>query len=281
MKNLLQFLTRYSNFLIFLILEVVAFILITTTNHYQQSATWSAANKIVASIQHLATNITDYFSLREENVRLAEENAYLKTQMMLMNNASESVVERDSQYIYSHLDWEYIPAKVIGLTTHKQHNYLTINKGSYDGIVEDMGVVNQDGVVGIVSAVSERYALVVPLIHTEMNLSCRIQTNNYIGRTHWLGTNSTQLQLEDISRHVTVNEGDTIITSGLTPVFPSGILVGVVEQTNLTNSDNYHHITLQIAADYRKLSYVQVIHNRATHNIEYQTNQSLWSGLEK
>ena len=71
MKNLLQFLTRYSNFLIFLILEVVAFILITTTNHYQQSATWSAANKIVASIQHLATNITDYFSLREENVRLA------------------------------------------------------------------------------------------------------------------------------------------------------------------------------------------------------------------
>ena len=157
MKNLLQFLTRYSNFLIFLILEVVAFILITTTNHYQQSATWSAANKIVASIQHLATNITDYFSLREENVRLAEENAYLKTQMMLMNNASESVVERDSQYIYSHLDWEYIPAKVIGLTTHKQHNYLTINKGSYDGIAEDMGVVNQDGVVGIVSAVSERY----------------------------------------------------------------------------------------------------------------------------
>ena len=174
MKNLLQFLTRYSNFLIFLILEVVAFILITTTNHYQQSATWSAANKIVASIQHLATNITDYFSLREENVRLAEENAYLKTQMMLMNNASESVVERDSQYIYSHLDWEYIPAKVIGLTTHKQHNYLTINKGSYDGIVEDMGVVNQDGVVGIVSAVSERYALVVPLIHTEMNLGTHL-----------------------------------------------------------------------------------------------------------
>ena len=281
MKNLLQFLTRYSNFLIFLILEVVAFILITTTNHYQQSATWSAANKIVASIQYLTTNITDYFSLREENVRLAEENAYLKTQMMLMNNTSESVIERDSQYIYSHLDWEYIPAKVIGLTTHKQHNYLTINKGSYDGITEDMGVVNQDGVVGIVSAVSERYALVVPLIHTEMNLSCRIQTNNYIGRTHWLGLNSSQLQLEDISRHVTVNKGDTIITSGLTPVFPSGILVGVVEQTNLTNSDNYHHITLQIAADYRKLSYVQVIHNRATHNIEYNTNQSLWSGLEK
>ena len=71
-----------------MILEVVAFILITTTNHYQQSATWSAANKIVASIQYLTTNITDYFSLREENVRLAEENAYLKTQMMLMNNAS-------------------------------------------------------------------------------------------------------------------------------------------------------------------------------------------------
>ena len=106
------------------------------------------------------------------------------------------------------------------------------------------------------------------------------EVGNNVLRVEKLNYNVEGVQLlKDFS--LTVNKGDTIITSGLTPVFPSGILVGVVEQTNLTNSDNYHHITLQIAADYRKLSYVQVIHNRATHNIEYQTNQSLWSGLEK
>ena len=281
MKNLLQFLTRYSNFLIFLILEVVAFILITTTNHYQQSATWSAANRFVASIHQTTTSISDYFALRQENERLAQENAALKSQLMLVENTEEHVIERDSQYIYSHLDWEYIPAKVIGVTTHKQHNYLTINKGRRDSIEVDMGVVCQEGVVGIVSAVGERYALVVPLIHTEMNVSCRIQTNNYIGRTHWLGRNHQELQLEDISRHIVVNEGDTIVTSGLTPVFPYGILVGTVSHTDLTDHDNYHHITLQIATDYRKISYVQVIHNRALHNIDNTENNTQWSGLKK
>ena len=275
MKNLLQFLIRYSNFLIFLILEVVAFILITTTNHYQRSATWSSANKVVAFVHQTTNNLVGYFSLRKENLRLAEENAQLKTQLMAIENANEYALERDSLYIYSHLDWEYIPAKVINITTHKQHNYLTINKGARDGIAKDMGVVNQDGVVGIVSAVGEIFSLVVPLIHTEMNVSCRIQTNNYIGRTLWKGNNYRQLQLEDISRHVEVNNGDTIITSGLTPVFPYGILVGVVEQTNLTSGDNYHHITLDIATDYRKINYVQVIHNRATHSIDNIENESL------
>ena len=281
MKNLLQFLTRYSNFLIFLILEVVAFILITTTNHYQQSATWSAANRFVASIHQTTTSISDYFALRQENERLAQENAALKSQLMLVDNMAEYAIERDSQYIYSHLDWDYIPAKVIGITTHKQHNYLTINKGRRDSIEVDMGVVCQEGVVGIVSAVGERYALVVPLIHTEMNVSCRIQTNNYIGRTHWLGRNHQELQLEDISRHIVVNEGDTIVTSGLTPVFPYGILVGTVSHTDLTDHDNYHHITLQIATDYRKINYVQVIHNRAIHSIDNTENNTLWSGLKK
>ena len=281
MKNLLQFLTRYSNFLIFLILEVVAFILITTTNHYQQSATWSAANRFVASIHQTTTSISDYFALRQENERLAQENAALKSQLMLVDNMAEYAIERDSQYIYSHLDWEYIPAKVIGITTHKQHNYLTINKGRRDSIEVDMGVVCQEGVVGIVSAVGERYALVVPLIHAEMNVSCRIQTNNYIGRTHWLGRNHQELQLEDISRHIIVNEGDTIVTSGLTPVFPYGILVGTVSHTDLTDHDNYHHITLQIATDYRKINYVQVIHNRAIHSIDNTENNTLWSGSEK
>ena len=279
MKNLLQFLTRYSNFLIFFILEVVAFILITTTNHYQQSATWSAANQFVASIQQTTTSISDYFALKQENERLAQENAALKSQLMLVENAAESIIERDSQYIYSHLDWEYIPAKVIGVTTHKQHNYLTINKGRRDSIEVDMGVVCHEGVVGIVSAVGERYALVVPLIHTEMNVSCRIQTNDYIGRTHWLGKDYRELQLEDISRHITVNEGDTIITSGLTPVFPSGMLVGTIRQATLTEHDNYHHITLQIATDYKKINYVQVIYNKATHsNTE---NNTLWSGSKE
>ena len=261
MRNLLQFLTRYSNFLIFLILEVVAFILIVTNNHYQQSAISSSANRIVANTYNIQSSIGEYFQLHKVNQVLAEENAYLKNLLLEQANKLEYIIEQDSQYIYSHLDWKYIPAKVIGVTTHKYHNYLTINKGIRDSINVDMGVVCQDGVVGIVSAVNEKYALVVPIIHTEMNLSCRLKKNGYIGRTQWLGQNYRYAMLKDISRHIIVEKGDTIVTSGLTSIFPEGIVVGVVKDTHLNEGDNYHQTTIQLATDYNAIKYVQVIQN--------------------
>ena len=262
MRNLLDFLLRYSNFLIFLILEVVAFILIGTTHEYQNSTFWSSANRIVAGSNNIKTSITEYLSLREDNMELAAENAMLKTQLMATLNNAEAVIERDSQYVYSHLDWEYLPAKVIDISTHKQHNYLTINKGSRDGVEKDMGVVCAKGIVGIVSSVSEKYSLVVPLIHSEISISCRLKDNGQIGGTQWDGKDYRYVNLTHISRHITVFQGDTVVTSGLTPVFPENILVGTVYRTKLKAKDNYHTTLLELCTNYRSLKYVQVLHNK-------------------
>ena len=264
MRNLIQFLVRYSNFLIFLILEVVAFILIGTCNDYQQSAIWSSANRIAAGTNNIKTSIVDYFSLRADNAELAEENARLKAELMLLTNNVEILSERDSQYVYSHLDWDYMPAKVIGLTTNKQHNYLTINKGKRDSIEVDMGVISADGVVGVVSAVGEKYALVVPIIHTKISISSRLKSNGQIGGTSWDGRNYRFVDLIEIARHVSVNKGDTIVTSGLTDVFPEGLMVGVVSETELGAGDNYHQTVVELSTDYKSLKYVQVLRNNNT-----------------
>ena len=264
MRNLIQFLVRYSNFLIFLILEVVAFILIGTCNDYQQSAIWSSANRIAAGTNNIKTSIVDYFSLRADNAELAEENARLKAELMLLTNNVEILSERDSQYVYSHLDWDYMPAKVIRLTTNKQHNYLTINKGKRDSIEVDMGVISADGVVGVVSAVGEKYALVVPIIHTKISISSRLKSNGQIGGTSWDGRNYRFVDLIEIARHVSVNKGDTIVTSGLTDVFPEGLMVGVVSETELGAGDNYHQTVVELSTDYKALKYVQVLRNNNT-----------------
>ena len=264
MRNLIQFLVRYSNFLIFLILEVVAFILIGTCNDYQQSAIWSSANRIAAGTNNIKTSIVDYFSLRADNAELAEENARMKAELMLLTNNVETLSERDSQYVYSHLDWDYMPAKVIGLTTNKQHNYLTINKGKRDSIEVDMGVISADGVVGVVSAVGEKYALVVPIIHTKISISSRLKSNGQIGGTSWDGRNYRFVDLIEIARHVSVNKGDTIVTSGLTDVFPEGLMVGVVSETELGAGDNYHQTVVELSTDYKALKYVQVLRNNNT-----------------
>ena len=262
MRNLLQFLTRYSNFLIFLILEVVAFILICTSNEYQRSAVWSSANRVVAGVEGMKTNIVGYFRLRTENEVLVAENARLKEELMLLGNQVEEQTERDSNYLYSHLDWEYIPAKVVGITTNKQHNYLTINKGLRDSIEVDMGVVGADGVVGIVSAVGEKYSLVVPIIHTKISISSRLKSNNQIGGTSWDGRDYRFVNLTEMARHVVVNKGDTVVTSGLTEVFPEGLIVGEVCETTLGQGDNYHQTKVKLSTDYKAIKYVQVLCNK-------------------
>ena len=262
MRNLLQFLIRYSNFLIFVVLEVVAFILIMNNNHYQQSAVVSSANRFVASIHNIQSNIGDYFQLKKDNQLLEQENAYLKQQLMQQTNLLEQVVERDSQYIYSQLNWEYIPAKVVHITTHKKHNYLTINKGLRDSIEVDMGVVGADGVVGIVSAVGEKYSLVVPIIHTKISISSRLKSNNQIGGTSWDGRDYRFVNLTEMARHVVVNKGDTVVTSGLTEVFPEGLIVGEVCETTLGQGDNYHQTKVKLSTDYKAIKYVQVLCNK-------------------
>ena len=262
MRNLIQILLRYSNFLIFLILEVVAFILICTNNEYQRSAVWSGSNRIVASSNNVKTNIAEYFRLRTENELLANENARLKSELMLLSNQIEARLETDSQYIYSHLDWDYIPAKVIAISTNKHHNYLTINKGLRDGLEVDMGVIGVDGVVGIVSAVGEKHSLVVPIIHTNISISSQLKSNGQIGGTMWDGRDYRYVQLTEMSRHISIFQGDTVVTSGLTSVFPQGIIVGEVEETHLKEGDNYHQTKVKLGTDYKALKYVQVLRNK-------------------
>lgn len=245
-------------------LEVVAFILIGTCNDYQQSAMWSSANRIVAGTNNIKTSIVDYFSLRADNAELAEENARLKAELVMLKNNMESVAERDSQYVYSHLDWDFVPAKVIGLTINKQHNYLIINKGKRDSIKVDMGVIGADGVVGVVSAVGEKYALVVPIIHTKISISSRLKSSGQIGGTSWDGRNYRFVDLIEIARHVSVNQGDTVVTSGLTDVFPEGLMIGVVSETELGAGDNYHQTVVELSTDYKALKYVQVLRNNNT-----------------
>ena len=243
-------------------MEVVAFILICTCNEYQQSAAWSGANRMVAGINNIKTNVAEYFGLRAINTELAEENARLKAELILLANNVEVATERDSGYVYSHLDWEYIPAKVIGTSINKQHNYLTINKGLRDSIKVDMGVIGANGVVGIVSAVGEKYALVVPVIHTKISISSRLKSNGQIGGTSWDGRNYQYVNLTEIARHIEVNQGDTVVTSGLTKIFPEGLMVGEVYKTKLRDGDNYHKTQVKLSTDYKSIKYVQVLSNK-------------------
>jgi len=266
MRNLWQFIVNNIHLLLFLLLEVVAFLLITNYQPYPKSTILTSASRTIAGVNQTGDNIASYFRLRHDNEELNAEIARLQLQVQVMQNELEYQVERkplpDSlRYHYAHLGYTIIPAKIIDLTTHQEHNYLTLNKGQRDGIEEGMGVIANGGVVGIISNVSENFALVVPLIHTAINISARIQKNGQIGFTHWEGHDIDHVNLLEIGRHIPVEKGDTVLTSGLTSTFPEGLMIGVMDKVRLREGDNYYRIRVHLATDYRHIRYVQVLNN--------------------
>ena len=268
MRNLWQFLVKYSNLLLFILLEVVALFFVFSRNGLPRSAWLSSANTVSGTVYQAWDNVTSYFFLRHENERLVAENVELRNYVTRLENQLEGQFEAGlsdtvGAYIYAEKHLHYIPAKVISLSTSSQRNYITLNKGARDGVQEDMGVVDRDGVVGIVRAVSDRFSVVIPVINNAFSVSCRFLSNDKIGPLLWDGIDYRYAQLEDIARHVEVHEGDTLITSGLSDAFPEGIRVGVVETAELGESDAYYHIRVRLAADFHRLGYVQIIQNTA------------------
>ena len=260
MQNLLKILLRYSNFLVFIILEVAAFLLFSYNNAYPRSSILSTANNIVAWQNAQITEIKSYFRLRSVNEELAAENAMLRDQIYSMNSA------KDGDEVC------FTPAKVVQMTTDQLHNYLTINRGSKDGIRRGQGIRNADGVVGIVRTVGRNYSVVLPIINTHTNLSCRFTKNDYIGTLQWDGKDCRFAQLADVAAHMVVNPGDTIVTSGLSPVFPEGIPVGIVENSVLKEGESYYRIRVRLHTNFKRLKYVEVVQNAHQAELEELEN---------
>lgn len=261
MHNLLRLIQKYGNFLLMIVMEVAAFLWLFSEQKLQQSTFLSASNTAIASFNLLLTNTDEYFHLREENASLAAENARLSERLHRMESMLEDSVENDSAYVYAHLEWQYMPARVVDVATHSQHNYLVLNKGLRDGVKEGEGVLSHAGVVGIVSAVNSHFAQVIPVIHPKMRLSCRIRRNGQMGFLVWTGPSPRYANLTDIGRHIAVEEGDTIETNGLTGLFPEGIPIGIVDQIELPEGDTYYNLRVLLSTDFNSLRYVQIVHN--------------------
>ena len=260
MQTLLKILLRYSNFLVFIALEVAAFMLLSWNNAYPRSSIFSTANDVVAWQHEQISETKAYLNLRSQNEQLAAENAALRNRISTMDSAQTGEII------------SYVPAKVVQMTTDELHNYLTINRGSKDGIRRGQGIRNEDGAVGIVRTVGRNYSVVLPLINTHTNLSCRFAKNDYIGTLQWDGKDCRFAQLADVAAHMVVNQGDTIVTSGLSPVFPEGIPVGIVENSVLKEGDSYYTIRVRLYTNFKRLKYVEVVQNAAQQELEELNN---------
>lgn len=260
MRSLLRFIVRFHFVLIFLLIESFSLFLLVQYNHYQRSTVINSSNKISGKIYDKFSLVSDYFSLRKANLELANQNKELlnRSKVAYKSTQIELVEIYDSLYIQQ---YEYRIAKVINNSINKQRNFLTLDKGSRQGIEAEMAVLGPNGVVGIVQNVSEQFSSVISVLNGNLRISGMLKDNNYYGSIQWDGKNYRYVQFKEIPNHVEVTIGDTVITSGFSAMFPQGILIGTVAEVDEKVSGNFHSITVLLAEDFKNLSYVYVIDN--------------------
>jgi rod shape-determining protein MreC len=157
--------------------------------------------------------------------------------------------------------YTYITARVINNSVNRRNNYLTLDKGSLQGIEKDMGVISSSGVVGIVKDVSKHYCTVMSVLHKNTRISARFNHNNYFGSPVWDGNDSREATLLDIAKHVKFSVGDTLVTTVFSSIFPEGVMVGVVKESNIKKGDNFYKITVNLSANFLNLSHVYIVNN--------------------
>ena len=259
MKEIIKLILKYHFTIIFILLEIVSFSLIIRHNEYQRAIFSESASTLFGNISSTITSIKDYFRLKEMNESLANENILLKNRLeeyeLLRDTIIHGTVVQDSIPVY-----EYIGAKQVNATYNRTKNYITLNQGRKNGLQKEMAVCTPEGIVGLIQDLSDHFAVVIPLINVDSRISAKIKKNNYYGSLQWDGNDYAYSYLNDIPYHVEVNAGDTIVTSGLSKIFPEGIVVGYVESVDKETA-NFLKIKVKLAVDFKRINHVYVILN--------------------
>ena len=270
MRNLLNFLFRYNHCIVFVLLQGMSFLLLFSFNNYQHSRFFTSANAFVGKIYEATRAVTGYFDLHRQNDVLMERNIWLEQQLLLADKRLKEMEEANTTSWPAETTttmFQSYKAGVIKNSLNRADNYITLNQGSLAGIKPDMGVIGPNGVVGIVYKTSPHYSLVISLLSSKSNLSCKIAGNEYFGFLQWEGGDSRYAYLKDLPRHAEFAIGDTIVTSGFSTVFPQGMMVGVIEEANDTNDGLSFLLKIKLATDFGKLRNVHVL---AREGIEEQ-----------
>ena len=263
MRNLLNFFLKYNYWFLFIFLEVISFALLFRFNHYQGSTFFTTSNRMVGLVYEAANQVTGYFHLKDINDDLVQKNVELELQVdrlrekLMELTVDSSALEKLKKDVLQ--EYDLYQAKVISNSLTRMDNYITINKGEKDGIRSEMGVIDGNGVVGIVYITSPNYSVVIPVLNSKCNISCKIKQSEYFGFLKWDGGSSQYATVKDMPRHSLFSLGDTIVTSGHSAVFPGGIPVGTVEDITDSHDGLSYLIKVKLFADFGRLNDVRVI----------------------
>lgn len=270
MRNFIFFIRRFFNLILFLSLEIVCIILIERTNTLQGNDIVSSANTVSGLVYKKQNDVVYYFGLRKMNDSLLNENAVLRKKIDQLHSADtlkDSLVQRKiasadtAVHMVKYADYIYRTARVINNSVNASDNYITLNRGSKDGISKNMAVISGTGVVGRIEHVSPHFSSVLSILSAKLKVSAKLKdgTNGFV---IWDEKSPDILTMTDVPKHITVKKGDSVFTNNFSLYFPPDVLVGIVTKTEIEQKKGIKLIYLQSSTNFHNLQYVYVIDNK-------------------
>ena len=264
MNSIFQFLYKHLHWLVFVVLEIVCFVLLFSFNGFQGSIYLSTANAVSARLMVGKSRVASYFALDQTNEALAVQNAMLQQRVteleqMLGQFRLDSLSEAEAIDKVRRMGFRISPVRIVDNSINKTDNFITIDKGSADGLVPDMGVIDCAGTLGVVYKCSQHYSLVMPLLNSKSSLSCKVLGGDSFGFLKWEGGDARYAMLYDLPRYAEVQIGNTIVTSGHSVSFPEGIMVGRVAEMFPSSDGLYVTLKVLLSAGFDQLGHAFVV----------------------
>ena len=272
MRGLIDFFVRHSGWAVFLLFATLSCVMLFRGNPYQQHVYMTSAGAVASAVYRTSNSVTGYFHLRGINEDLQQRTAQLEMELIDLRRQLRAAGEKiygDSVPVDSALrQYRFIMAHVINNSIARSNNFITSDRGESDGVRPEMGVVDQNGVVGIVNVTGPHTARLISVLNSDLRLSCKVKGSDAFGSLVWDGKSPRRALLEEMPRHVEFALGDTVITSGYSVVFPEGIPVGRVVGHKRDDDDNFYSLSVELFTDFATLSTVRVIENFSKDEIE-------------
>ncbi len=266
MHYVFLFIRKYSNFLFFLLLQIISLSFLFRYNKYHEAAFMNVAGEFTGSINQRFSKVESYFRLKEINEQLASEN--LRLNKMLKENyesagGSEKMVsdtiQTDSLREIKKYVW--MGAKVVGGTVNTQVNFLTIHRGALQGVRPNMGVMGPQGIVGQILNVSDNYATVWTLLNRQFKVIVKLKNGGERGKLEWDGVSPDYVTLKDIPKSAKVKKGDSVVTSPASMFSRANLMVGTIDEIVDDKSSNFYSLRVKPSTNFYSIEYVYVIEN--------------------
>jgi len=257
-RRLIDIIIQFKEYLILIILSIVSFALLSSNDNIQIRALRSYTLGAMGFFHDVVSVIPNVFELKRENEILRQLNVNLSDEVSRLRELRlENLKLRQMIGLKERKDFRFIPADIIGKDLHLLRNTITLNVGELDSIKPDMAIISESGLVGRIITTSSRYSIGQLMLNKDFRASAKVQRSRVDGIISWDGGN--YLILLNVAKTQDVKEGDIVITSEYSTMFPRNIKIGVVSKVAFQKGNLFKEIEVIPAVDFSMLEQVFVV----------------------